>query len=53
LLRGWTLKFNKKATSQNSMKSEGKGNIVPDAKGIVEGAFVLYHQVRARRPGHE
>lgn len=39
VLSGWALRFNKKAT-KDAMKGEGRGNVVIDPKGIVEG--VLY-----------
>lgn len=38
VLSGWTLKFNKRAT-KDAMKGEGRGNVVIDPKGIVEGAL--------------
>ena len=38
VLMGWALKFNKRAT-KDAMKGEGKGNVVVDPMGVVEGAL--------------
>lgn len=48
VLTGWILKFNKRAT-KDAMKGEGKGNVVIDPKGIVEGA--LYSITRSGLDG--
>jgi cation transport regulator ChaC len=40
VLKGYILKFNKKATGKKAKPGEGKGNVVPDSHTIVEG--VLY-----------
>ena len=40
VLKGYVLKFNKKATGKKAKPGEGKGNVVQDSHAIVEG--VLY-----------
>ena len=39
LLRGYLLKFNKRATATEAKRGEGKGNVVCDPKAKVEGAL--------------
>jgi cation transport regulator ChaC len=48
VLMGWALKFNKRAT-KGALKGEGKGNVVIDPKGTVEGA--LYSITKAGLEG--
>lgn len=39
VLNGWVLKFNKRTTARDRVEDEGKGNVVPETGGVVEGAL--------------